>query len=229
MKLISRLARSLRKRINPTPRDLAIKRWHKDDGDNLRRYDCPLGKDSIVFDMGGFEGSWAAEIFARFVCRVEIFEPVPTFAEKIRERFSYNPALRVHTCGLAARTRVEHIALSSDASSIFIQAAGATVPIELIDVDDWFARNGVDHIDLMKINIEGGEYELLERMLDKRLVVKVGYFQIQFHDLAPDSGPRMEAIRARLAETHEALYHYAFVWDGWRLKPSVTRGNANGG
>lgn len=218
MNPISRLARSVRKRIKPTERELAIKRWRKDDGDNRHRYDCPLGAGSVVFDMGGFEGSWAAEIFARFACRVEIFEPVPSFADHIKTRFAHNPALRVHTCGLAARTRTEHISLSSDASSVFIKPEGATVPIELIDLKDWFDANPTPRIDLMKINIEGGEYELLERLIETGLISRVVHLHIQFHDLSDDSEPRMKAIREKLVLTHDALFHYKFVWDGWRLK-----------
>ncbi len=218
MNPISRLARSVRKRIKPSERELAIKRWRKDDGDNRYRYDCPIDSGSVVFDMGGFEGSWAAEIFSRYACRVEIFEPAPAFAEKIKARFAKNPHLRVHTCGLAARTRTEHLSLSSDASSVFIKPDGATVPIELVDAKDWFDSNPTPRVDFMKINIEGGEYELLERMIETGLISRVVHLHIQFHDIAPDSESRMKAIRDKLSLTHDALFHYKFVWDGWRLK-----------
>lgn len=220
MNPVSRLARSVRKRIKPTERELAIKRWRKDDGDNRLRYDCPLGAGSVVFDMGGYEGSWAAEIFARFACRVDIFEPVPAFANKIKARFAANPALRVHTCGLAAKTRTEHISLSSDASSVFIKPTGETVAIELVDAKEWFDRDPLPRIDLMKINIEGGEYELLERLIETGLISRIADLHVQFHDLAPDSEARMRSIREKLSRTHEPLFHYKFVWDGWRLKTS---------
>ncbi len=218
MNLISRLARSLRKRINPTEREIAIKRWRKDDADNLLRYDCPLDANSIVFDMGGYEGSWAAEIFARYACRVEIFEPVPSFAEKIRSRFIKNAALRVHTCGLGATTRTEYISPSADASSIFIKSEGAKLPIELIDVKEWFDEHEVTRIDFMKINIEGGEYELLDRLIESDLISRIIHLHIQFHDLSPDSESHMKTICEKLALTHDAIFHYTFVWDGWRLK-----------
>jgi len=218
MNPISRLARSVRKRIKPTERELALKRWRKDDGDNRHRYDCPLDSSSIVFDMGGYEGSWAAEIFSRYACRVEIFEPAPAFAEKIKIRFAKNPNLHVHTCGLAGRTRTEHLSLSSDASSVFIKPDGATVPIELVDAMDWFDRNTTPRVDFMKINIEGGEYELLERLIETGLISRVIHLHIQFHDIAPESESRMKAIRSKLALTHDALFHYTFVWDGWRIK-----------
>ncbi len=218
MNPLSRLARSVRKRIKSTEREHAIKRWRKENGDHLHRYDCPLDTGSVVFDMGGFEGSWAAEVFSRYACHVEIFEPAPAFAEKIKTRFAKNPNLRVHTCGLAARTRTEHLSLSSDASSVFIKPEGATVPIELVDAKDWFDSNPTPRVDFMKINIEGGEYELLERLIETELISRVMHLHIQFHNIAPDSESRMKAIRNKLALTHDALFHYTFVWDGWRLK-----------
>lgn len=39
----------------------------------------------------------------------------------------------------------------------------------------------IDDIGLMKINIEGGEYELLERMIELGIINKVKDIQIQFH------------------------------------------------
>ena len=54
----------------------------------------------------------------------------------------------------------------------------------------------------MKINIEGCEFEVLERMLEAKMLSSVKNFQIQFHDIAPDSRARMEKIQKTLSETH---------------------------
>ena len=40
-----------------------------------------------------------------------------------------------------------------------------------------------DHVDLIKINIEGGEYELLEAILDNNLAKAFDNLQIQFHGI----------------------------------------------
>ena len=69
----------------------------------------------------------------------------------------------------------------------------------------------------MKINIEGGEYELLEYLLDTGLATQIINYQVQFHDFVPDAEARMTAIRERLSQTHTLTYQYEFVWGNWRF------------
>ena len=218
MKLIPRLARSIRRRFYRTEQELAKKRWRADDAGKNIRYDFPLNPASVVFDLGGYEGEWADGIFNRYDCRIEIFEPVASFAEKIAERFSGKPKLTVHTCGLGANTRSERISLSTDSSSIFIKPDGKSEDIRLVDVKEWFETQCIERVDLMKVNIEGGEFELLERLLETGLISRITTLHVQFHDIVPESKRRMDAIRKKMELTHDVLFHYEFVWDGWRLK-----------
>lgn len=215
--MIKRLFRSIRKRIAPTPHEMTFKRWCRDCGDKKLRYSYPLDADSLVFDLGGYQGEWAAGIHQRYGAKVEIFEPVESFAGSIRERFANNAAIRVHACGLGGTTRTEQLAMCRDGSSVF-RAADEIVPVEIVDVQEWFAREAVGEVALMKINIEGGEYELLERMLDAGLVRQVQDIQVQFHNLWPDSEARMEGILSRLSATHEPTWQYPFVWENWRRR-----------
>ncbi len=215
--MIQRLFRSIRRRIAPTPQEVVFKRWRRDRGDERLRYSYPLDASSLVFDLGGYQGEWAAGIHRRYGAKVEVFEPVESFAGSIRERFADNSAVRVHACGLGGATRTEQLAMCRDGSSVF-RAADEIVPVKIVDVQEWFAREAVGEVALMKINIEGGEYELLERMLDTGLVRQVRDIQVQFHNLWSDSEARMEGILFRLAATHEPTWQYSFVWENWTRK-----------
>ncbi len=214
MRFLIKLRRSLQKKYFPTERDKAIRRWRSDKGDQTLRLDYDLNSDSVVMDLGGYRGEWADEIHARYGCTVHVFEPVKSFAEGIAARFEGNTAIHVHGCGLGSHTRTERIGLSADASSIF-QNDGALETIELVDAAQWFSAHRIETVDLMKINIEGGEYELLERLLDSSLASHVHNIQVQFHNIAPDSEARMNAILARLQATHQPTYQYHFVWENW--------------
>ncbi|MBU1261325.1 MAG: hypothetical protein KJ757_02310 [Planctomycetes bacterium] len=70
----------------------------------------------------------------------------------------------------------------------------------------------------MKINIEGGEYEILPRILATGLINKIKHLQIQFHDVGPNAKTQMENICSELAKTHRPRYQYKFVWEGWELR-----------
>lgn len=70
----------------------------------------------------------------------------------------------------------------------------------------------------MKINIEGGEYELIEHFIESEFVKEIRDIQVQFHDFIPDAGVRMKKIQEELKNTHFLTYQYEFVWENWRRK-----------
>lgn len=212
----------IRVTLAPNARDRQFARWCADAGDETLRVDYPLSRDSLVLDLGGYRGQWASDLYSRYRCRLEVFEPVPRFAERIADRFRDNEAIRVHSFGLAGKTRTEQIAVCEDGSSIF-RSAGQHQAISLVDIATWFEDHPLEQVDLMKVNIEGGEFELLERMLEANLMDRVSHFQIQFHDLAHDSADRMDAILAGLSRTHEPSYQYRFVWEGWKRRDARAR------
>jgi FkbM family methyltransferase len=215
MRFLIKLRRSLQKKYFPTDRDRVIRRWRSDHGDQTLRLDYCLDSDSVVLDLGGYRGDWAQEIYSRYGCTVHVFEPVQSFADGIVQRFEGNESIHVHHCGLGRTTREERIGLSADASSMF-QNEGTQETIQIVDAAVWFAKHDMPRVDLMKINIEGGEYELLERMLDTGLASRIENIQVQFHNLAADSEARMNAILQRLQASHQPTYQYHFVWENWQ-------------
>jgi hypothetical protein len=71
-------------------------------------------------------------------------------------------------------------------------------------------------IALCKINIEGGEYELMNHILGSGLQVNVDNFQIQFHKVEGYQ-ERYDMIADRLSNTHSLTWRQPFVWENWRL------------
>ena len=123
----------------------------------------PLTKDPVIFDVGGYIGDYAAEMYCKFGCRVVVFEPVREYAEIVEARFKYNSDITVVPAGLGSSSKNLSISKSHDASSVFGDK-GASEEIRIISLIDYMNENHHDYIDLIKINIEGGEYELLDAM-----------------------------------------------------------------
>ena len=198
-------------------RQLRERQWYAEDGDRTRRLDYPLGPDAIVLDVGGYDGAWAAGVHAKFGCEIEVFEPISEFAEEVRERFAHNPRVRVHDYGLASEDRQATITLDEGGSSTVIVGAEPreSLTIELRDAAAVLDDLGRETYDLMKVNIEGGEYELLEHLLKRALVRRIRFIQVQFHPEAPDSEPQMRAVVDGLARTHDLQWRYPWVWESW--------------
>lgn len=218
--LANKIIRRIQRKFFPTDLDKMNDRWLSDGGDHKFRFDYDLTKDSLVIDLGGYKGQFASDIFSRYQCRIIIFEPISEFAENIRERFLKNDSIEVHQCGLGGHSRKEMIYLCSDSSSLF-QNSGPAEEIKIVDIEEWIIKRKIDSIKLMKINIEGAEYELLERLIGTGLITIIENIQVQFHIISEDSVSRMESIQERLNETHLLTYQYRFVWENWKKKESL--------
>jgi FkbM family methyltransferase len=187
------------------------------------RLDYDLSPDAVVLDVGGYEGQWASDIVARYGCRVHVFEPVQQYALQIERRFERNPRVTVHPYGLSARDERTHARLAGDSTSHVLNRPGEDIVIDLRSADTVFRDLDLRHLDLMKVNIEGGEYALLDHLIETGLIDRVTDLQVQFHDLGVGSAEAVERLRARLAETHEPTFVFDFVWENWRRLSSVTR------
>lgn len=207
----------MRRKIFPSDRDRQYRRWLASGGDDRYRFTYPLTTDSIVLDIGGYMGQWASDIYSRYLCRVHIAEPVPAFADVIRTRFKHNPHIFVHQFALGASDRKEQISIGADSSSTFL-AAGNRVEIEFRDIKGFIATSNLNQVDLLKVNCEGGEYELLERMIECDLHEGITDLQIQFHEIENHSRHRRAAIQHALSKTHNLTYDFPFLWENWCRK-----------
>ena len=197
----------------------AVGRWFADNGDKTLRLYYDLRKDSLVFDVGGYEGQWTSDIYSMYRCQVHVFEPVEEYAKNIERRFFNNPDIVVHPFGLSDRNWTTKLALDKDSTSAF-KPINTSVDASFVEAAAFFADNNITFIDLLKVNIEGGEYDLLDYLLDicSESNIRIGNIQVQFHDFIPNATIRMDDIHKRLSITHELTYQYMFVWENWTLK-----------
>lgn len=195
-----------------------VKPWFLADGDYTFRlnYDG-LNEKSVVVDLGGYKGQWASDIYGKYKCRIFVFEPAKKFYEFILNRFARNESISAFCYALGGKNKTEFIYINADESST-IRKEGLPEKMEFRKFDIMMKELDVDKIDLLKINIEGGEYDLLEYIIATGWAPKIVNIQVQFHDFFPDAKMRMEKIQAALSVTHRITYQFEFVWENWELK-----------
>lgn len=216
-KTTQRLLRRIRELFVKKENNPELARWKKEKKENLR-YAYNLGPDSIVFDLGGYEGEWSSNIFSMYCPTIYVFEPVKKFFTEIKSRFSQNPKIKVFNFGLSKVDEKISINIDKDSSSAFKKTTGNEETMQLKKASAFILENGIKKIDLMKINIEGGEYDLLEDLIAENIVRNIENIQVQFHKFVPSAEFRMNKIRKQLEKTHCATYKYDFVWENWKLK-----------
>ena len=195
-----------------------LQEWLNKDGDHTLRLEYDhLTSNSIVLDLGGYKGDWTNNIFQKYSPIVYIFEPVQSFYNELKTRFNTNK-IKVYPFGLAETTKTAIISISQDASSILKNYPQSKKEIvQLIKATDFFEANKIDTIDLIKINIEGSEYDLLDHLIESKFITNIKNIQVQFHDFFPDASQRMQSIQNALQKTHHLTYQYKFVWENWEL------------
>ncbi|KKT37078.1 MAG: Methyltransferase FkbM family [Parcubacteria group bacterium GW2011_GWA1_44_13] len=192
--------------------------WYVVDGDNTLRLNYDLSEDSVVFDVGGYEGGWSEKVFCKYGSNIHIFEPVNKFYKEIKEKFAKNSKVHVYNFGLGSKNEEAVFNIDGNSSSGFAGVKGSTEKVLINSIIDFIENNNIKSVDLMKINIEGAEYDLLEKLIETGWISKIGNIQVQFHDFIPNAYDRMIKIQDKLKLTHELTYHYEFVWENWKLK-----------
>jgi FkbM family methyltransferase len=204
-------------KVIPSKQARRVKPWVRANGDKTMRLNYDLSENSVVFDLGGYEGQWTSDIYSKYRCVVFVFEPYKDYANNIRNRFARNPHIKVFEFGLGKEDKLMTLYSSNDGSSVF-KKAGVSFQINIKKASSFIRNENALRIDLMKINIEGGEYDLIEELIESNSISFIKNLQIQFHDFVPNAHARMKKIQASLERTHRLTYKYEFVWENWELK-----------
>ncbi|MDF1778544.1 MAG: FkbM family methyltransferase [Rhizobiaceae bacterium] len=220
-KHIKKLHRAYRKHVLRDQLIIEMDRWFQDRGDQRLRLSYPLDADSVVFDVGGFMGNFAEDIHNKTSCQVYLFEPSKKFHQKCVERFSKNIKISCFNYGLSSKNADAYLSDDLDGSSVFVGSPGAAERDEKVKIRDFnevFRELRIERIDLLKINIEGGEYHVLPHLVASNLIHLVDNIQIQFHHFVSGAEKKREDIRLALSQTHKNDWCYRFVWESWSLK-----------
>lgn len=223
MNIFEKIKRKLkvlyRRYIRREPFLIEVARWFNDRGDETLRLDYPLTAESVVFDLGGYHGDFASAINERYGSSVYLFEPVSEFYKKCLARFHDNPKIICLNYGLSSENGWMDIGVAENASSFASpHATGVVQPVQVRSVVECIRELKINKIDLMKINIEGGEFEVIPAMIESGSIKMVSNLQIQFHNFVDQATLRRDDIRKKLAETHTEMWNYEFVWESWSLK-----------
>lgn len=176
-----------------------------------------IESDSVVLDFGGFEGNWAYAMNERYGCSVHVFEPHPKFFNSLQERFKDNSKVHVHEYALGQESGVLRLSDDGDASSA-LQETDNSIEGKIIEAKRFFQEFSDIHFSVAKVNIEGGEYDLLPALLNDGFLSHIKTLQIQFHLYTEGDLKEREGLVARIGTTHNSDWSYPFVWEQWTRK-----------
>lgn len=183
------------------------------------RYDYPLDCNSVVVDAGGYQGNWFAEMFRRYGCSITVYEPgYQFFLQCSIVAHELNPGcdrINVLRKGLGRVEEDFMFLINGDSTGMYCNN-GSIEKVHIADVN--LELGHISPVDVLKLNIEGMEFDVLEALTDSGLIQKIKNIQVQFHNCVPDYKVRYKNLQDALRQTHEQEWDSAPLWENWRLK-----------
>jgi FkbM family methyltransferase len=157
-----------------------------------------LHPDAVIYSGGvGEDITFEQELIRRFGVRIHIFDPSPVATQTIAlantDRLLFRPV------GLAASVAGKFSVGGGTPSTTWLKAGGSeSLPCTTLAREMEINRH--DAIDLLKIDIEGFEYEVLESCLAERIQIK--QICVEFHDFFPEIAQARTRNMIRALEFH---------------------------
>jgi FkbM family methyltransferase len=162
-----------------------------------------LSASSVVVDVGlGEDISFSHSLIESYGCTVHGFDPTPRAIEHARARRREN--FHLHECGVGARRGRATFYLPNNEAHVsgsLVRAhhlGHSEIQVDLVTLHDVFEMMGVRQIDLLKLDIEGAEYELIASPDFQAHAADIGMLCIEFHHRWSARGRQLtlEAVRA---------------------------------
>jgi FkbM family methyltransferase len=145
----------------------------------------PLGPASVVVDLGANRGEFSQEIVGRFGCTSYAVEASPETSRTIPA----SDRLKVFNFAVNDRDAPVQFNVSSNPETSSLHpsnlppgAQTGTVQVQGRTLASFVSEHGVDHIDLLKVDIEGAEVQLFGAATPEDLLRRIDQITIEFHD-----------------------------------------------
>ncbi len=206
--------------ILKNPDALLALEWIKNDKKLDYRHRYALSKNAIIFDFGGYKGDWTAKMLEFYPeSTIHVFEVIPEYLTLLHKRFSEDTRVKIYNFGLGKGESILRFSVENLASSTFRTdkiSDEKIVEAQILDASKFMDQYDFQNVDLCKMNIEGGEFDLLDRWIETGQIKKIKDLQIQFHNYGEWSIQLRDKLREKLKETHYPTYSYAWIFENWR-------------
>lgn len=145
----------------------------------------------VLFDVGANDGKYIEEMYSAFRKNAPViygFEPSKFTYEKLLKKFENDPNIRLKQIGLASAKGEMQLYYNEQGSgwaslyerqiSEFNKGLSQSEVVVLDTLDAFCKSNSIDHIDFMKIDVEGHELEVLKGGTD--MLKNIRFIQFEF-------------------------------------------------
>jgi len=155
-------------------------------------YPESLNSNSIIYSFGvGTDISFDLEMISRFGVRIQAFDPTPKSIQWIDEQklpneFIFTPIGIAPASGEIEFTLPDNLNNVSGSINNVLGSKGIKIQVPVKDLESIMQNLSHAHIDILKMDIEGSEYDVIDSIIDKKIPIK--QLLIEFHHRFPKIG-----------------------------------------
>jgi len=173
-----------------------------------------LKRDSICYCVGtGEDISFDIALMQRFECKVFAFDPTPRAIQYIQENSRNFPQYCFSPIGLWNTDSTHKFYSPSDGehvshSIVNLQQTNDGFEAECRKLSSIMRENQHSRLDLLKMDIEGAEYQVIDSILQDRVEIKI--LCVEFHQL-PQAGSSGNSLRNSMQKLIRSGFKLAAV------------------
>lgn len=186
-------------------------------------HSIPVRPGEIAIDCGANVGD-VTEVLSEAGGTVHAFEPNPHAFKKLKKRFRGREHVICHPKAVFSNHGTTNLYLHeqspenpvkwSTGSSLLSEKSNVnsdtSVEVELLDLAE-FVKSLGQRVKILKMDVEGVEYELLERLIESGVIHQIDHVFVETHeDQMPGLGEKAEVVRQMIE--HQGLTQINLNW-----------------
>jgi FkbM family methyltransferase len=178
---------------------------------------CPeyVNSDSVVYSFGaGTNISFETELSGRFGLRIHLFDPTPKSIQYVKDQ-NLNSNYFFGEIGIADFTGIAkfYLPLNPDFVSATLEKQSDSqrvVEVRVERLSEILERNKHTSIDILKMDIEGAEYDVITDILNSGIVIH--QLLVEFHHRFPNNGiKKTRSTIEKLRNAGFVLFHVSEI------------------
>jgi FkbM family methyltransferase len=169
-----------------------------------------INPQDVIFDIGASLGEWTSQVlYSLSNVNIHLFEPIPAIHENLRQNLAdkiNEGDLILNNMAVGCQEEVKNFFYydkNSMLSTLYrreeVEKQGwlgipTEILVEVTTVDSYCQRKGIERINFLKIDVEGGEFDVIrgaENLLQKG---KVDYVQFEYGGTYNDAGITLREV-----------------------------------